>query len=316
MLSLTASAVACTEPDEVRLTVVVNIFPLRWLAERIGGDLVDVHMIEAEPHEEDALSKEDRSLIKSAHANLFAGNLSADLRDALDEWRAGRSPNVTADISDLERLNLQPGPADLGEDLIDGKDPHFWLDPYERMPVATDWVTNQLHSAVTFHPGLQADAEEHRQSFAARGEQVKADLAALHGELKDPILRGCGHRVIVPEHPAFWYFADRYDLEQFPVTRLLRGTLSPAQERDQEQRLAELFQAPVKPAFFYAIDKRQNDPERDLLTKLASEHRVTVGRLDSLEEEPAIIGSEGKRITDYLEAMRANARNIAREFRC
>src|SRR3990170_3839084 len=96
LLIVLAGIGGCTDdnepptPPQRHLDVVVNIFPLRWLAERIGGDLVSVRTIEAEPHEQgpaasqgNPLSQQDKDLVAQADANLFAGNMSSDLRKTL-----------------------------------------------------------------------------------------------------------------------------------------------------------------------------------------------------------------------------------------
>ncbi|GAA1312024.1 metal ABC transporter substrate-binding protein [Saccharothrix xinjiangensis] len=324
--ALAMTGAACTDEGEPerqsqRLDVVVNIFPLRWLAEQIGGDLVDVRMIEADPHEEE-LSQADRDLIGRADANLFALNLSKDLHDALDAWRTGNPERkqgdpAVYDISSLSALDLRKGPPDLEDDLINGElDPHFWTDPRDRIRIAAEWVKNQLVSAVAFDDALKQDAEEHRKHLVNRMTEVVNRLAALDEELK-VILRKCAgkDRVIVPEHPAFGYFAETYGLRQLPVTRMLKGELGPLELQEQKEELATLFKGDLKPAFFYAIDAEQLESSREQLTNLATEHFATPGSLDSLEREPAVLKSDGTTM-DYIEGMRWNARNVAEELGC
>ncbi|MFY1632602.1 metal ABC transporter substrate-binding protein [Solwaraspora sp. WMMB335] len=309
-------------PPSQRLDVVVNIFPLRWLADRIGGDLVTVRTIEAEPHEEghgaadDPLSEPDRELIRRADANLFAGNMSADLRATLEQWRRA-DPNARLyDISELNRLDLRPGPAELADDLVaDRLDPHFWMDP-QRMVVAADWVTTQLFSAVTLDEALKTNPDKYKTELEKRHGDVVIELQELDHDLNAALPEECRGRWIVPEHPAFMYLAMRYGLQQFAVSGLWSEDLPVQVRRQREKDLAKLFQADPRPAFFYTIDKDLSDEDRNQLSRLASEYGMTPGVLDSLEEEPAITGPDGKTITGYPDAMRANARNIAREFRC
>lgn len=300
----------------------VNIFPLGWLAGRIGGDLVSMRTIEAEPHEEghgaahDPLSESDKELIRQADANLFAGNMSSDLRDTLEQWRRTDPKARLYDISELNRLNLKPGPVELAHDLIaGGLDPHFWMDPH-RMEAAAFWVTTQLFSAVTLDEILKTNPQKYKQQLEKRRDDVVGELRSLDHDLANALPQECRGRWIVPEHPAFMYLADRYGFRQFAVSGVWSDDLPLDVRREREKDLAKLFQAGPRPAFFYTIDKDLSDEDRNELSRLASEYGLTPGVLDSLEEEPAINGPDEKKITGYPDAMRAIARNIANEFRC
>lgn len=303
-------------PAEADLTVVVNVFPLRWLVEEIGADLVHVQMIEAEHHEE-VLSDEDRELINGADANLFAGNLSEELRKELESWRAGRTDgaSVVVDVSEVSGLELLPGPRDLGEELLpDNLDPHFWMDPL-RMKVAADWVTSHLVSAVLSHDQLQQEIEELQPLLESRNTEVQRRLDQLDEDLK-ATLSGCRGRTIVPEHPAFMYFAEAYGMEQFPVTGVFREDVPQDEVTRRLTELDERFQQEPRPAFFYNIDTEKIDKGRERLAELASTYGEIPDYLDSLEDEPVISNEDQEKITDYDEAMRLNARNVARELRC
>ncbi|WJK40763.1 metal ABC transporter substrate-binding protein [Solwaraspora sp. WMMA2056] len=255
LLSVLAVVGGCVDENEPppprhQLDVVVNIFPIHWLAEQIGGDVVSVQSIEAEPHEhgdeadhETQLSEPDKELIRQADANLFAGNMSSDLRKTLTDWQQKNPEARLYDISELKKLDLKPGPPELAEDLVaDGLDPHFWMDPL-RMTHAAQWVNNQLLSAVSLDEALKTSAPEYREEMQGRLEDVKETLEKLHDELDDPILKGCSGRSIVPEHPAFMYLAEQYDLHQFAVSSLWSKDLTPQVRSQREKDLEELFRS-------------------------------------------------------------------------
>lgn len=320
LLALLVGGMACTTPEVYKLDVVVNAYPLRWLAEQIGGDLVEVTMIEAEPHQ-GKLSQADRDLIHRADANLFALDLSEELRTTLNEWRAGnpgrkQGDPAVYDISALDALALVPGPPDFQEHLLpNGLDPHFWTDPRDRMQVAGEWVKNQLVSAVGLDEVLKQEADkDHPGKLRAKWDEVSRRLKDLDGELKITLGR-CAGRVIVPEHPAFNYFVQTYGMRQLAVTKLLKGELPADELRLRQEELDTLFASNPKPAFFYAIDAERIEVGRDQLTDLATKYRATPGSIDSLEQEPAMLKADGSRM-DYVEAMRWNAGNIARELGC
>ncbi|HEX2038241.1 MAG TPA: metal ABC transporter substrate-binding protein [Acidimicrobiales bacterium] len=188
--------------NDGRLSVVAALFPVAEVARAVGGGDVQVHdltPVDAEPHDfEPGPGDVDR--IEDADVVLYLGG--------------GFQPAVerAADRSDARPV-----------DLLEGDDPHVWLDPVLMRRLAAD-VADAF-----------ADVDpDNADAYRRRAGTFAADLAALDAEYADA-LRACDRRVIVTTHGAFVRLADRYDLRQEALT----GT-APEAEPDP-RRVAELL---------------------------------------------------------------------------
>jgi zinc transport system substrate-binding protein len=188
--------------DDGRLSVVASVFPIGEVARAVGGDDVRVHDLapgEAEPHDYEPGSA-DVDRIEDANVLLYLGG---GFQPAVE--RAARR-------SDARRV-----------DLLEGDDPHVWLDPVFMREVATE-------VAEAFAAADPDNADAHRR----RASAFAAELTALDAEYAAG-LRACDRRVIVTTHDAFGRLADRYGLRQESLT----GT-APEAEPDP-RRVAQLL---------------------------------------------------------------------------
>lgn len=182
--------------DDGRLSVVASFFPLAELAREVGGPEVEVHdLTPAGVEPHDLeLSSKEVDRIEDADVILYLGG---DFQPGVER---------AIDRADGRRVDLLPG----GE-----RDPHVWLDP-----VAMAGFVDKVVEA--FGPGSRA-----------RGDDYKRRLQQLDDEYRTR-LAGCDRRVLVTTHDAFGHLAERYNLEQEPLTGL-----SPDAEPNP-QRLGEL----------------------------------------------------------------------------
>jgi zinc/manganese transport system substrate-binding protein len=169
-------------------------------------------------------------------------------------------------------------------------DPHFWLD-MERMALAAELVGAELASAtgVSDYAGCGAGVATEIRSAEA---EVIATLQAVPEE----------SRILVTDHDAFGYFADRYDFRVAGVVIPGGSTLADPSSRE----LAELV----------AVIERENVPaifantatSSDVVTSLAAE----IGR--DITVVPLFVGSlggPGSGAEDYTSMMVLNASLIA-----
>ena len=169
-------------------------------------------------------------------------------------------------------------------------DPHFWLD-MERMALAAELVGAELASAtgVSDYAGCGAGVATEIRSAEA---EVIATLQAVPEE----------SRILVTDHDAFGYFANRYDFHVAGVVIPGGSTLADPSSRE----LAELV----------AVIERENVPaifantatSSDVVTSLAAE----IGR--DITVVPLFVGSlggPGSGAEDYTSMMVLNASLIA-----
>lgn len=243
------TGVACnpgggTDADDDALHVVAGFARLAEVAERVGGEEVEVRDLTpagAEAHDLE-LSTDDIDAVEDADLLLEFGG---DFQPALS--RAARRAEVRVDL-------LRPDERD---------DPHVWLDPVRFSDVVT-----QVADAL-------ADADPSGAAgYRRRAESFRAELRGLHSDYQAGLAR-CRRRVIVTAHAAFGRLAARYDLEQAAITGI-----SPDAEPDP-RRLAELTDLVRREGITHVFTERLVSPR--VARALAREAGVKVAVLDTLE---------------------------------
>lgn len=278
LLALALLAPACaTGGDGVR--VVAALYPLAWLAQRVGGGLVDVEDLTppgTEAHDA-TLSAAQRADLQAADVVLFLGGI-------------GFQP-------DVERAAAQASGAvvDLAADLdllaVDGaRDPHVWLDP---MLLAA--FVPAVEAALALADPSNAEA------FAANADATREVLAALDAEFRDG-LAGCAYRSFVTTHAAFGYLARAFDLQQVPIEGL-----TPEAEPSAaaiEAALAAIDAGEAAPAVFAEATAEG----RRIGRAVAEQAGVAEFGLSTLESDPAPLG--------YPAVMRANLLSLRDGLAC
>ncbi len=205
--------------------VLASFYPLQYVTEQVGGDLVSVGSLTppgAEPHDIE-LSPAQVDEVGRADLVVYLSEFQAAVDDAV----AANPPAHVVDAAQDTELHAAEHAEDgdeHGDDDHDhgSLDPHFWLDP-SRLPAVADDVAAQLGE---IDPDHAAEYEANARSFA----QAMADLDDEYATG----LATCESRTIVTTHEAFSYLADRYDLEQVGISGIdPEGEPSPA-------RLAEV----------------------------------------------------------------------------
>ncbi len=236
-------------PDHVR--VFVTIPPQAQFVERVGGDRVEVgvlvqpgqspHTYEPTPRQMTALSEADvyflvgvpfedvlRRRIRSANPDMkmVDTGLGVRLRTMEHDHHHHEHADHGHHHDDQEAHNAPHHDDD--HDHGEQKDPHTWLDP----------------ANVRIMAGHIADAlaeldPEHEAFYRANLAELVAELDRLDARIRES-LEGVEQREILVYHPAFGYFADRYDLRQVPIEiegkepgpRAVGELISFARERD------------------------------------------------------------------------------------
>jgi zinc transport system substrate-binding protein len=227
----------------------VAFYPLQFVAERVGGDQVDVTNLTppgGEPHALE-LSPHAVTQITGSDVVIYAAGMQAATDDAVASGDPARP---------VDALAAAGLPADT-------PDPHFWLDPTLLAPVA-EATADALADADPAH------AEDYRE----RAADLVADLDVLDGELADG-LAACSGATLVTSHEAFGYLADRYGLEQVGITGI-DPEVEPSPARLRE--VAETVRATgVRTLFFGALTSP------GVTATLAEDLGVATAVLDPLE---------------------------------
>ena len=297
-LALTGCSSSDT-PDDGRLQVLASFYPLQFITQEIGGDLVDVSSLTpsgAEPH--------DLELSPAAARGVGEADLVvylSDFQPAVDDAIAQREPAHVvdaADSADLEAHELQgeEGDEHEGEEhsADDGHDhgaldPHFWLDPERLAAVSADVVAE-----------LSAIDPDNADTYAQRGDELAASLTELDTTFTEGLAQ-CDSQLLVTSHEAFGYLADRYGLVQEGITGINPDT-EPSPKRLREVRTI-VERDDVSTLFF----ERAVGPK--VTQTLADDLGVGTALLDPIE-------SRADESADYLDIMRANLDSLTTGLTC
>lgn len=188
---------ASAEPIAEPLNVFVSVAPERYLARRVGGDLVEVAVMVQPGHSPATYEPTPRQMQRLARAELYFAVSVPFERAWLPRIRR-RHPNLR--IVDLSSgVSSEQGSADL--------DPHIWTSP-----------SNALRMAELMRDAFQTAAPGHASAFEAGFSALAAEVADLDGDIRRRLATASGRRFLVV-HPAWGHFAREYGLEQIALER-------------------------------------------------------------------------------------------------
>lgn len=171
-----------------------------------------------------------------------------------------------------------------------GDDPHVWHDP-DRMAIAAEEIGYHLAEST-------GDA-----AFEACGITVAEDLRALSTELEDILsVIPAEQRILVVDHEAWGYFADRYDFEMAGV--VIPGGSTEAEPSSSD--LAALVDV-IKDTGVPAIFANNAGGASRMVEAVAAE----VGDIEVVTLFEGSLGDPGSGADTYQDMMRTNAHAIA-----
>ena len=305
------------------LTVMASFYPLKYLAEKVGGEYVSVTSLTpdgAEPHDLELSPKMVDSL-SSADAVIYL----AGFQSAVDEAIEQQAPKTVIDVSSAAELveagsdanhpaeeeeatdETQSGETEAHDHDHEGHDheghdhaghdhhhdmsadPHFWLDPI-RMAKAATLVGDKL---------AEADSA-HADTYKANAKALAEELTALGDTLVTKTSK-CQVKTFVTAHTAFGYLADRTGLTQVGISGLdPESSPSPA-------RLAEIGQIAKEQGVTTIFTEALIDPK--VAQTLADDLGITTAVLDPIE-------SQTDASKDYAAVMQANIDALTKANNC
>lgn len=181
-----------------KVDVAAGFYPLAWVAERVGGNLVSVTNLTqpgGEPHDLELNVKETAAI---AEADVVVHE--SGFQPAVDDGIAQNATGTVVDAAEI--VQLQPF-----ADQPDQLDPHFWQDP-ERLAQVADAVAHALGEA----------DPDHQAAYDANATALRAELTGLDRKYAGGLAR-CERDTIVASHDAFGYLA-KYGLTVEPIAGL------------------------------------------------------------------------------------------------
>ncbi len=247
-----------------------------------AADVVTVMPVGTDPHDFQASARQAQTM-RSAQVLVTNG---AGLEEGLDPVVRGAASDgvdVYAAIDAVDTIPLRDG----------GRvDPHFFTDP-ARMAVAARGIADHVFSVV---PVLDTPEGRARvDSYIGKLRQLDADAA----ETLDAV--PADRRILVTNHRAFGYFADRYDFQ-------LAGVIVPGGSTTEGVSGADLAAlADVVRSTGVAAIFADASSSRRVADALAGE----VGDVTVVELYSESLGATGSDGATYLDMIRTDARRIA-----
>jgi len=290
------------------LSVQASFYPLQYVTERVGGDLVQVESLTpagAEPHDLE-LSPAAVDGLRTADAVVYLSGFQPAVDDAvaqaapehaLDAVHAGvegeeahsAEEHGAAEESHGGEAHSEEAPAGDDGHGHGGEDPHFWLEPDRLAAVATE-VAHEL---------AEVDPDN-AETYESNAEELATELAALDEEFAAG-LATCERDTIVVSHDAYGYLADKYDLEQVAIAGLDPDTEpSPA-------RLAEIGKVVEAEGVTTVFSESLVNPK--VAETLAAEHGIEAAVLDPVE-------NQSDENADYQQVMRNNLEALRTALDC
>jgi zinc transport system substrate-binding protein len=216
------SAAAGNAGNTDKFDVVASFYPMQFLAERIGGEHVNVTTLTApgqEPHDLE-LSTRQTAQLGEADAVLYLKSLQPAVDEAVDQ--SGVETKIDAatltsleDHGDVEHSHEgeeehaeESSGEEHAEEEEHARDPHVWLDPVKYAEVA-EGVAEAF---------AKADPD-HAADYRKNAEELTGKLDELNTRFAEG-LKNTETKVFFTNHAAFTYLAERYGLTQEAISGL------------------------------------------------------------------------------------------------
>ena len=298
------------------LKVMASFYPLQYVTEQVGGDLVQVDSLTppgTEPHDLE-LSPASVAALESSAAVVYLSGF----QPAVDEAIKQAAPDLALDVSEEATLpaghseaeHASEGAAPRTEaahtdaahseeahteesghagEAHAGGDLHYWLDPV-RLAHTASAVAGQLGEA---DPANAA-------TYKANAEALAAKLTTLDKDFSQG-LATCKTRTVVVSHEAYGYLADKYKLKQVGISGL-----SPDAE-PSPARLAEIGKVVKDEGVSTIFTETLVNPK--VAETLAADLGAETAVLDPLEG----LSDES---SDYEKVMRKNLEALRAALNC
>lgn len=232
--AVAAATAGCSDGEESTAsgttgvaTVIATTSILGDIVQNVAGDCVTVEVVMppgTDPHDFELSARDAAGLREADLVFSFGLGLEESLHDALE---AASEDGVTV-VEVAESIEALPFADDehsdeAGDDEHSDLDPHVWQDPARMAEVVATIGTTLTESGACDGTPVSDQAEEYAATLRALDTEVAERYATIPED----------HRLLVTNHEAFGYLADRYGLE-------ILGTVIPSGSTLAEPSAADL----------------------------------------------------------------------------
>lgn len=225
MMFMSASNFLATPAQaQESIDVVTTFYPMYYLVDRIGGDLINVDLLLDQGQDAHSYESTAQDVVLVQEADLFIyqdDEMEFFVQDLLGVVDTSTT-HVLESTQGLEMLDEEEDDHEDHEHEDEGHnhdyDPHTWLDPI----FYSEQAMNVRDALIEVDP-------ENTAAYEANAQALVEDLQALDAEFRQG-LEPLTDRTMVVQHQAFGYLAHAYDLEQVAITGLTTNAEPSAQE--------------------------------------------------------------------------------------
>ena len=203
LVSLYSFQLSAAEP----LNVFVSILPQKHFVEAVGGERVRVEVM-VEPGYSPATYELRTRQLKALEETEIYFRIGVPFEEGWMERIKASNPEMKV-VDTREGIEMQPMTAAVnGSDqhCCQGpRDPHIWLDPL----LVKKQAATMASALCDLDPGHCADYNFRLEDFKGKLDRLDREVARELEELDS--------RKMMVFHPAWGYFASRYDLKQLPI---------------------------------------------------------------------------------------------------
>ncbi|MDA0988893.1 MAG: zinc ABC transporter substrate-binding protein [Chloroflexi bacterium] len=200
--SIAIVSVACSVgSDDTKTSVVTTLYPLEYFAQRIGGDDVSVTNLLKPGVEAHSFEPTPADIRKLEAADVIVYNGSG-----LEPWIDRALSTISS--SGGPRLIVEASYEWQQESNAGEIDPHVWLDPLKSIELVK-----------LIRDGITSANPDGAAIYATNATGLLTKLLSLHQTFVEG-LADCSLDSFVTSHAAFGHLAERYSLEQIPISGL------------------------------------------------------------------------------------------------
>lgn len=284
-----------TNPESNKLKVVATFYPLAYLSQEIGGDLVQVTQLVPSNTEIHSWEPSPSHVASAERADVIVYNGAG-----LDHWMEteilsslSNSKNRTI-VNTTEGLELLSSESENHEHEAEHEhehgpyDPHTWVSPYMA----------KLQAEKIYMALVQRDST-HASHYTEKWLNLKSTLEQLDSDYVAGISSKHKNETFVT-HEAFGYLAHRYGFEQHGVIGLS------ADEQPSATTIANLVNLMIESETFVVyVDPVYSD---EYAQTLRNELQTQTGRTVQVLKLYLMLGLVDEK--DYLEQIRSNLNNL------
>ncbi|WP_163652650.1 metal ABC transporter substrate-binding protein [Listeria sp. PSOL-1] len=290
LLVLTACS---TEKQHTRgsdqLSIYTSVYPIKYLAEQIGGKTVDVHSIYPPGSDAHSFEPTQQDMMKLADSDFFF-YIGLGMEGFVTKAKETLKNDHVHFVPLAEKLDLPPDPTvkkDEDDHHHGDINPHVWLNPVYMESMAAI-VRDQLIKA----------KPDQKTVFEKNYQETISKLKKLDQSFRE-VTKTAKHKDFVVPHAAYTYWETEYGLKQIPIAGIETSD-EPSQKKLQQ--IVETIKAKKIP--YLLLEQNTHSKIANVIQQETNTKTLKLHNLETLTQKDI----DQKR--DYISIMNDNLKAL------